>query len=81
MCFSLAWRLQLCIWIVIVVALVSILRVVVPWLMSWAGMPAVIMQIVNIVIWAIVAILVLYIIFALLSCLFGNGMPLLPHSR
>ena len=83
MCFSLAWLLQLCVWIIIVIALISIIRIVVPWLMSWAGMPAPVVGIINIIIWAIVAIFAIYIIFDLLSCLFGGGfgLPSLPHPR
>lgn len=82
MCFSLAWLLQLCVWIVIVVALISILRIVIPWVASWAGFPAPVLAILNIIIWAIVCIVALYIIFDLLACLFGGGMgfPRLGHG-
>ena len=73
MCFSAAWLLSLCVWIVIVIALISILRLVIPWLASWAGLPSIILQIINIAVWAIVAIAALYVIFDLLGCLFGSG--------
>ena len=82
MCFSMPWLLQLCVWIVIAVALVSILRIVIPWIASWAGLPAPILAILNIVIWAIICIVALYIIFDLLSCLLGGGLglPRLGHG-
>ena len=80
MCFSLPWLEQLCVWIVMVIALVSIIRLVIPWLESWAGLPSPVIAIVNIVIWAVIAIFAIYVIFGLLSCLFsGGGVGLLPH--
>ena len=75
-CMSLAWVLQLCVWIVIVVALVSILRIVIPWVASWAGLPGPVLAIINIIIWAVICIAALYIIFELLSCLLGGGIGL-----
>jgi hypothetical protein len=84
MCFSLAWLLQLCVWIIIVIALVSIIRIVIPWIQAFAGIPEPIIAIINIIIWAIIAIAALYIIFGLLSCLFAGGaglhMPALPRG-
>ena len=78
MCFTLGWAEQLCVWIVIVIALISILRLVIPWLASWAGLPSIVLSIINIVIWAVICIAVIYIIFGLLSCLFG-GLALQHH--
>jgi hypothetical protein len=79
MCFSLAWVEQICIWIVCIIAVVAIVRLLVPWLLSLVGgslgpVPAII----NIVLWAVVAIMVIYVIFALISCLFSGAM-MLPH--
>ena len=73
MCFSAAWAMQLCIYIVVAIAFISILRIVIPWLVSWAGLPSPVVQIINIVIWAIVCIIVIYIIFDLLGCMFYGG--------
>lgn len=72
MCFSLGWLEQLCVWLVIVAAVVAIIRLVVPALVGWIGFP-IVGQIINIVLWAVVAILCIYIIFGLLSCLLGAG--------
>lgn len=75
-CLSLGFLEALCVYIIIVVALISIIRIVIPWLASWAGFPQPVMAIVNIIIWAVVAIVAVYIIFALLSCLVGGGVYL-----
>ena len=79
-CFSFGWLEQLLVWLVIVFAIIAILRLVVPWVAAQIGIPLV-AQVLNIILWAIIVILVIYICFALLSCLLsmGGGMPLLPH--
>jgi hypothetical protein len=71
-CFSLGFLEQLLVWLIVVCAVVAIIRLLVPFLTDLIGMP-IVAQIINIVLWAIVAIMVVYIIFALLSCLLGGG--------
>ena len=71
-CFSLGWIEQVCIWLIMVFAIIAIIRLLVPLLLGMIGVP-IIGQIINIVLWAIVAIMCVYIIFALLSCLVGSG--------
>jgi hypothetical protein len=44
----------------------------VPFLTGLIGFP-IVGQIINIVLWAVVAIMCVYIIFALLACLLGSG--------
>lgn len=73
MCLSMAWAAQLCTWIIIVIALISILRVVVPWIVSFAGFPAPVVAIINIILWAVVAIACVYILFDIFACLFNGG--------
>jgi len=76
MCFSVAWFEQLLIWLVVVAAVVLCLRVLVPYVVGPLGAP--VAAIVNIFMWAIVAIFVIYLAFALIGCL--GGMPsLMPH--
>jgi len=72
MCFSLGWLEQLIVWLIIVFAVVALIRLLVPYLAGLIGIPLV-AQIINIVLWAVVAIMCVYIIFALLSCLLGAG--------
>lgn len=79
-CFSLAWLQQLCIWLIVVVAVVAIIRLLVPYLTSLIGVP-IVAQIINIVLWAVVAIMCVYIIFALISCLLGGGGLGFPRFR
>lgn len=74
-CFSLGWIEQLCIWLIMVIAVVSIIRLLVPYLTGLIGIP-IVAQIINIVLWAVVACMAVYIIFALISCLIGGGMHL-----
>jgi hypothetical protein len=75
MCFSLEWIETLLIWLVIVVAIVAILKLLVPWIFAQIGgnPTGPLMAIVNIFIWAVIAIFVIYIVFALISCLLGMG--------
>ena len=78
-CFSLAWAEQLCIYIVIVVAIWSIIKLLLPYVTEF--LPGIVVQIIQIVLWAVVAIICIYIIFGLLSCLVGGagGLAHFPH--
>ena len=77
MCFSIGWLEQLLVWLIIVCAVVAVLRLIVPWVAAQLGVP-VIAQVLNIILWAIICIFVIYFCFALLACV-GGGMPLFPH--
>lgn len=80
MCFSLAWIESLCIYLIFVIGIVAIIRLVVPWLLAQlGGGGGIIAGIINIVLWMVVAIFVVYLCFALLSCIGGGGLPLFPH--
>ena len=84
MCFSMQWLMQILIWAVIVIAIVAILKLIIPWVLSQLGTGGgIIMAILNILLWAIIAIFVIYLAFAVISCLMsmGGGMPLMPHGR
>lgn len=70
-CFSLLWLEQMLIWLVIASAVIAIVRLVIPWITSITF--PIIGQVLEIVLWAIIAIIAIYIIFALLSCLIGMG--------
>ncbi len=78
-CFSLGWLEQLLIWLVIVCAVIGILKLIVPFVLAQLGTGGdIIMKAINIVMWAIICIFVIYVCFALISCLTGGGL-LLPH--
>lgn len=81
MCFSLAWVEQLCIYLIFVIGIIAIIRLLVPWaLAQLGGGGGIIAGIINIVLWMVVAIFVVYLVFALLACVVGGGgLPLFPH--
>lgn len=76
MCFSLQWIEQILIWAVVVVAIVAIIKILIAIVLpqlGWAG--SIIMQVLNIVMWAVIAIFVIIICFDLISCLISYA----PH--
>lgn len=77
MCFSLSWIEELLVWLIIVCAVVAILRLLLPYVLGQLGVAGgIIMQAINIFVWAVVLIAVVYFCFALISCLGGGGFPL-----
>ncbi len=80
MCFSLAWLAQLLIWLVIVGAIYAILKLVIPFVLAQLGTAGgVIAGVINIILWVVIAIFVIYLCFDLISCLAGGlSMPRLP---
>jgi hypothetical protein len=71
-CFGLGVIEQLLIWLIIIIAIVAIIRLLIPVLDSMTGIP-IIGRVLEIVLWAVVAIMILYVIFGLLGCLLGSG--------
>lgn len=84
MCFSMTWLMNLLIWIVIIAAVIAILKLIVPLVVSkLSGEAATIVSgLLNIALWAFVIIVCIYIAFGLISCLLSmsGGFPsLAPH--
>jgi hypothetical protein len=80
MCFSLAWLQQILIWAVIIGAIFAIVRLLLPMALSQlGGAGSTLLQIINIVMWAFICIVVIYIAFGLISCLAGSGTLSLPR--
>jgi hypothetical protein len=74
MCFDLAWWENLFIWVVIIAAIVAILRLLVPLVLGQLGIGgSLFMQIINIVIWAIIVIFIIYFAFGMIQCLMSMG--------
>jgi len=71
-CFGLGAVEQLLVWLIIVIGIVAIIRLLVPFLDNMTGIP-IIGRILEIILWVIVAIMILYVIFGLLGCLLGSG--------
>lgn len=78
-CFGLDWIERLCIFLVILFALIAIIKLLLPLI----TMTPVVAQIITIILWAAVSIFIIMIIFTLLSCMFSGGgmgnIGLLPH--
>lgn len=91
-CFSLAWLQAILIWFVVIVAVLALLKLIVStvtgaplWpLVAWppsapaaGGFVGVIGAVLNIVIWAVLSIALIYFVFGLISCLlsFTGGLP------
>lgn len=72
-CFTLGFLESLIVWVIIVGAIVACIKLLVPWISSLVN--PVVGQIIMIILWAIVAIMVVYLIFGLLACLVGAGPP------
>jgi hypothetical protein len=86
MCFTLLWFRDLLIWIVILVAVVALLKLLLPWLVRQLSPQfdlSVILRAIDIFVWAVVVIFVIYLVFALISCLAGGAgtLPLFPRAR
>lgn len=78
-CMSLAFWEQVCIFIVIAIALWSIIQLFLPYVVG--RLPGLVVEIIRIIIWAVIAIMCIYIIFMLLQCLLGaaGGLHLGAH--
>jgi hypothetical protein len=79
MCFSLGWLEGLLINIVILAVVIGVLRILIPWVLGLLGVDTgPLMQIINLILWAIVIIWVIYFVFGLLGCM-GGSISLFPH--
>ena len=91
MCFSLQWWESLLIWIVIIAAVIAVLQILVPYVLSKLAAGGIIGEVVNVggqivrvIIWAIIIIALIIFVFALLSCLISMGggiWSIFPHAR
>lgn len=83
-CFDLGWFENILIWLIIICSVIAILKILVPWVLSIAGitLPPPLLAIINIVVWAVVAIAVVIFVFTLISCLMhmGGHLSLLPRG-
>jgi len=70
-CFSLSFWEQVCILIVVAIAVYRLWNLIAPFLMQF--LPAIVVAIVQIVIWLFIAIFCIHVIFELIGCMFGAG--------
>lgn len=72
MCFSIGWFLQLLIFLVIICAVVALVRI---WLLPLlAPIDGRLVATINVIIGVVVAIIVIYLLFDLISCALGGGL-------
>lgn len=80
MCFSVEWIERVLIWLVVIGAVIAVVRLLLPQVMANFGAAgALVLQILNIVIWAIVLIAIIIFAFDLLGCLGGSSLFRLPR--
>ena len=73
-CFTLGWLEQILIWLIVLGAVVALIKLVLPLVLSNLGVVgSTIVAALNIVMWAIVAIALVIFIFDLIGCLAGVG--------
>lgn len=71
-CLSLGFLQALIVQMIVIGVIIAVLKLLVPWLVSFTGWP-ILGQIIMIILWGIIAIMIVYLIFALLGCLTGGG--------
>ncbi len=76
-CFTLGFLESLIIWIIIAAVIIGILQLLIPWLQSITF--PIIGQVIQWILWGIIAIMVVMFIFSLLSCLVGGAPFHLPR--
>lgn len=83
MCFSLAWLWQVCIWIIVICAIVAIIRLLLPIVLAQIGalgsFGTLLVGVVRILLWAAVAIFCVYFVAEVIGCLIGGGGVSLPR--
>lgn len=79
MCFSIAYLLNILVWAIILVVIVTLVRI---WLLPMlASTDPRVAQTINLLIWAVVVIAVIYFVVDLLLCVSGGGWLGLPRTR
>lgn len=91
MCFSMGWLMSLFIWVVVAIATyVILIQILLPYLLKKLSPGGeisegfgVLVAVLRVILWAIVIIIVIYVVFSLLACLWsfaGGSLPsLLPR--
>lgn len=82
-CFSLQWLGQILVWLIVIGAVVAIIKLILPLALGWLGGPgSIIVRIIEIVLWAVVAIFVVLFAIDMIQCLLGAGGGLhMPRAR
>ena len=70
-CFSLGFLEQICIWIIVAIAFWKVWLLISPFMLQF--LPAIVVGLIQIFLWAVIGIFFVKIIFGLIECLFGAG--------
>lgn len=73
------------VYIICLIGAIAIIKIVIPWFITFFELPDPIGRIIMIILWVVIACLGVYFIFGLLSCLFSGGgiggALTFPHGR
>ena len=70
-CFSLSFIEEICIWIIVAIAFWKVWLLISPYMLQF--LPAIVVALIQIFVWAIIGIFFVKIIFELIGCVFGSG--------
>ena len=79
-CFSMAWVVQILIWAVVVSVIYFIVTLLLSKISLGEPFPTV-LQIVKYLMWAVIAIAIIYFCADLISCAIGSGPLSIPRAR
>lgn len=73
------------VYLICMIGFIMIIRLVVPWFVSFFGFPEPVVSVIMIILWVVIACLGVYFLFGLLGCLFSGGgiggALTFPHGR
>ncbi len=69
------------VYLIILIGGIAILKIVIPWFISFFELPDPIGRVLMIILWIVIACAGVYFLFGLFSCIFGGGLsiPTFPH--
>jgi hypothetical protein len=77
-CFSLAFLVQILVWLIVVGAVVAIVQLLIPRIIGPLGeMGGTVVAVLKIILWAVVLIFLVYLAFDLISCALYGARPML----
>lgn len=73
------------VYLIVLIGGISIIKIIIPWVITFFGLPDPLGRILMIILWIVIACLGVYFLFGLLSCLFSGGgiggALTFPHGR
>jgi predicted membrane channel-forming protein YqfA (hemolysin III family) len=69
------------VYLIVLIGLISIAKILFPWIVSFFGFPAPVPQILMIILWVVIACIGVYFLFAIIGCFGSLSVPSFPHGR